>query len=317
MDEQKSQENLGKRKTIRIAALAVIGLLAAIILLTVVIFPRLEDFFLRKGFEFARIKMLAALPTPDGYNPDLHTNDPLEVEASLKAIHKALNIKALQSRDFMDSATSFMRAFRDRYGDQTILPDEIGFLVTRLNQLLRQVLRQHFCLVKDSLIAYAAHFQRADWHRNKEILGFDSIAIFNDSIRVGIHSALSLDLISEYFSGAEDGSIREDEFERMEKLIGEIERFQLRDEFRAVTQVIFKTEEFTQFPEAAQFRENARIILAQLRKPDFDYARIKPTLRSFIFLWYQTSTASEGAGIDLVSLYEFSRYASDPALQQQ
>jgi hypothetical protein len=128
-------------------------------------------------------------------------------------------------------------------------------------------------------------------------------------------SALSLDLISEYYGGVTDGVIQENKIKQMEKLIGDIERFQLRDEFLAITQMIFKTEQFAQFPEAAQFRENVRTILSRLRNPDFDYAKIRPTLRSSIFLWQQASAASGGSNLDLNSLYEFTRYASNPTLQ--
>ena len=108
-----------------------------------------------------------------------------------------------------------------------------------------------------------------------------------------------------------------DEYQKITDAVSDIDRFQLRNEFQAACKFAFDSPEFSEFPEAQEFRDNVRIILNKLRDMNYNYNEIQPTLRSFIFLWYERAGSIQNASFDLVKLYEFTKYAADHARANQ
>jgi hypothetical protein len=305
----------GKGKSARIFAAVLLGLMAIIIVVTVVLFPRMEPFFLRKGFDYARLKLMATMPAIDGYNPEIHTHDPLEVSESFAAIAEALRIDTLLSEEFQDRTTAFMTLFKNCYDDQVLVPDEQTEIIEGLDSLQSYLLTTHFAgIVKPLLIRMATDYPESPKNM-QEIIGFDSLAIYTPEIKLKMTGPLSLKLINSYYMASADKKIDPEEGKKISDIILTIERFQIRNEFEGVAKSLAETSEFEAFPEKEAFQENISIILAGLRNMDYDYSPVKLTLRSLIILWHEQRTSAGSEGLDLTPLFEFTRFVRAHAPQ--
>jgi hypothetical protein len=304
----------GKGKSTRIAALVFLGLVAIIIVLTVIVFPKMEPFFQRKGFDYARLKLMATMPAVDGYNPDIHKHDPLEVTESFAAISEALKIDTLLTEEFQDETTAFMTLFKNCYDDQMLVPDEQTEIIAGLNNLQNYLLTTHFAeLVRPLIMRMATDYPESPKNMH-EIIGFDSLAIYTPGIKLKMTGALSLRLINSYYMSIADKKIDPEEGKKISAIILKLERFQIRNEFEGVANSLAETLEFEAFPEKDAFQENISIILAGLRNMDYDYSPVKLTLRSFILLWHEQRTAPDSQGLDLTPLFEFTKFVKNHAL---
>ena len=289
--------------------------LIIIIIATIVIFPKMSDFFLSRGIEYAAEKTVAVLPVPEGFNPAIHNHDPLIVHASFEAISHTLEIKELVSDSLKQDIVDFMQVFRKCYDDQTIMPEEQTTIITALTKVQMNFLKTHYVNV-------LPHFRRligVKFESNpapyQDVVGFDSVAIYNDKIQMGMTMPLTVELINQWYVIFADNKIDSVEFAGFKKQLDLIDRFQLKNEFDAITKVIFNTKDFAEFPSHEQFRDNCATIISKLRDLDYDYQPIKNTLKSFVLLWHEQLTLADEVKLDLEPLYQFTVYAKSSALQ--
>lgn len=300
-----------KSKPLRILAIAVLVFIAAIIIFTLAVFPRMQNFFLKKGLDYARLKMLAVLPTAEGFNPDINPVDPMMVNMSLMGFEQALDIKALATKNLQNQMAHFLTVFKNNYEDQLLTPTEIENIAATLDTVQINFLRQNFLPMQLKLekLFEAKKDSHADLYH--EILGFDSIAIQSEKIKLGLTAPASIELVDAYYSANSDGNIDQAEYDTIVGKIHLIERFQIRNDLQGAVTFIYEKEEFKKFPDAQKFKDDVNLVLKTLRDLNFNYMAIKPTLRSFIFQFYQTSGSIRQPEFDLKPLYEFVKYAAD------
>jgi hypothetical protein len=313
MEGKNSAGNIKRGKMIRSLAIIVLAGAILVIILAVVVFPKMEGVFLRKGIEYAAEKTVATLPTVEGFNPIIHKHDPLEVTASFDAIHAVLLNDSLNTESLWDSTSAFMKIFKNCYDDQTIIPDEQTIIVDALKNLQRSILQEHFNEVKQPVLFLLSNTIDNLPASTSEVLGFDSIAIYNDDILLGMTGPLSLDLIVGYYNSIEHKSISQENAAKLMGIISDIERFQIKNELNGLTKLIYKTDEFNAFPNREQFQEDVDFIINKLRDREYDYASIKATLRSFIVFWYSQERAENFVGNSIEPLYDFLTYAKNNA----
>ncbi|MBD3218003.1 MAG: hypothetical protein GF310_06955, partial [candidate division Zixibacteria bacterium] len=276
-----------KSKALRIIAIIVAVVVFGIVILSVVIFPRMENLFLRKGLEYAKQKTLAVLPAIDGYNPDLHPYDPLIIDVALSELQTSLDLDTLASEELVANTKDFMQVFRRQYDDQLITPEEVKTIAASLDTLQRTFLRKHFNPVKENVWKLIEAKSPEISDDLFKVLGFDSVAIYNPEVKLGLTGPYTVKLINEYYEARQDGDIGDDEYHEMLKTVKNLDQFQLRDELRATSQAVYKTEEFDQFEKSEKFRENITYILDRLRDTEYDFKPVQSTLRSFVYIWYQ------------------------------
>lgn len=300
-----------KSKPLRILVIAIIVFIIAILIFTLLVFPRMENFFLRKGLEYARLKMLAVLPTAEGFNPHINPVDPMIIEMSLTGFEQALDVKALATKELQNQSAHFLTEFKNAYNDQVLSPDEMDKLAATLDTVQVDFLRNNFVPVQVSLekLFEMKKDPLADIYY--EVLGFDSIAIQSDKVKLGLTAPASIELVDAYYSAESDGNIDKPEYANIISKIHEVERFQIRNEIQGATMFLYGKEEFKKFADADKFKADVDLILKTLRNLNFNYLDIKPTLRSFIFKFYETSGSIKQPEFDLVPLYEFAKYAAD------
>lgn len=309
MSESDSKTTDSKGRSTRIIALVLLGLVAIMIVMTVIVFPGMEPFFRRKGFDYARQKLIATLPAIDGYNPEIHKHDPLEVTESFTAVTEALKIDTLLTDEFRDRFTVFMTVFKNRYDDQIIVPDERDKIILALDSLQKYLLTTHFAGIVGQLRLHIAGAFPESSRGMQGALGFDSLAIYTPGIKLKMTGALSLRLINSFYTAMADNKIDSAESKTIGGFIRKIERFQIRNELQAVIIALSQTTEFEDFPEKEAFLENITLILDGLRDMTYDYSHIKSTLRSIVLLWHEQRTSPESMGLDLIPIYEFTKYA--------
>ncbi len=300
-----------KAKPFRILVIAVVVFIIAIMVITMLVFPRMENFFLRKGLEYARLKMLAVLPADEGFNPHTNPVDPMIVDMSLTGFGQALDIKALATKDLQNQCAHFLSAFKDDYNDQVLTPEEIDQLAATLDTVQVEFLRNNFIPVQVSLEKLFEAKKDPSVDMYNEILGFDSIAIQSDKVKLGLTAPASIELVNTYYSAQSDGAVAPTEYADIISKIHEIERFQIRNEIQGAAMFLYEKKEFTEFADADKFKADVDLVMKTLRDLKFDYKQIKPTLRSFIFKFYETSGSVQQPKFDLVPLYEFMKYAAD------
>ena len=307
-----------KSKALRIVAIIVAVVVFGIVILSVVIFPRMENLFLRKGLEYARQKTLAVLPAIDGYNPDLHPYDPLIIDVALSELQTSLDLDTLASEELAANTKDFMQVFRRQYDDQLITPEEIKTIASSLDTLQRAFLRKHFNQVKGNVWKLIEAKSPEISDDLFKVLGFDSIAIFNPEVKLGLTGPYTVKLINEYYEARQDGDIGDGEYDEILKTVRNLDQFQLRDELRATSQAVYKTEEFEEFKKSEKFRENITFILDRLRDTEYDIEPVKSTLRSFIYIWYQKAGREmDTLKFDVSSMFEMTQYAAGHARQTQ
>ncbi|HEQ99770.1 MAG TPA: hypothetical protein ENO22_10570 [candidate division Zixibacteria bacterium] len=307
-----------KSKALRIIAIIALVVVAAIVILSLIIFPRMQDFFLKKGLEYARQKTMAVLPAVDGYNPDVHPYDPLIIDVTMSELKTALDIDTLSTDQFRSGVADFMESFRRQYDDQIIMPEEVKTIAASLDTLQRTFLRQHFAQVQPRIWKLIEARSPEISDEMYKVLGFDSAAIYNPEVKLGLTGAYSVKLVNEYYLAMQDGEIVSSEYEEILNAVKNLDRFQLRDELRATAEAVFKTKEFSEFENSHKFRENTSLVLDRLRDTDYDYQPIKPTLRSFIYLWYlKARGGADTLQYDVKSMFEMTRYAAGHAARNQ
>jgi hypothetical protein len=201
-----------------------------------------------------------------------------------------------------------MRFFRDTYVDQTIIPEEQVKLSYKLDSLVRTTSQDNFSRVHTLIMKALVTEEDTTIQHLNAIMTFDSIALFSEEIKPGMFSPLSLELICKTYQNFNDRSLDKDDLNQIKDVIREMERFQLRDEFAGVVSMLRRQPEFSEFDRSEQFTEDAAYVIREMRHPEFDFYKIKPTLRSFILLWNDQRSAPDFEQFDLLPLYEFIRY---------
>jgi hypothetical protein len=314
-----AETNIAARsRALRIIAIIAIFVVAGIIILSLIIFPRMETFFLKKGLEYAKEKTLAVLPAADGYNPDMHPYDPLIIDMALSELKVSLDIDTLSTDQFKADVGDFMEVFREQYDDQIITPEEVERIASSLDTLQRSFLKQHFAQVQSKLWKLIEARSPDVSDEMYKVLGFDSAAIYNPEVKLGLTGAYSIKLVNDYYMAILDDKVADSEYQEILSDIRNLDRYQLRDEVRATSQAVYKTEEFAEFDQKQKFQENISLILDRLRDTDYDYQPVKSTLRSFIYLWYMKARGgADTLQYDVKSMYEMTRYAAGHASQSQ
>ncbi len=294
-------------------AIGIIVVAAFLIVIAIIYYPGLQKYFMRQGFEYAREKTMATMPAIDGYNPEIHAHDPLILSESFKAIMNALEIDELADDTLKRNAYEFLTIFKNTYNDQTVTPDDRDKIAAALKDLLQGFAARHFPEARKIIIKqFEAHEVENATHYY-EILGFDSIAIYNPEIEIGINAPLTVQLVNSIYRASYEGQMSDEQIQDIKNIIINIERFQLRDELQAVSKEIYASDDFRQFPDKLKFREYVNTVLSRLRDFDYDYQPVKGTLRSFILAWNQQYTQEDMEHYRLGPLFEFIRYAGEHA----
>ena len=290
-------------------------LVIIIIIGTILIFPKMSDFFLRKGVDFAAEKTIAVLPATEGFNPAIHNHDPLEARASFDALAHALNIKPLITDSLKNDVVDFMKTFRKCYDDQTIIPEEQTTIIAALQEVERRFLKNNFMNIRVGLLKQIEMNEITNPGYFQDVIGFDSVAIYNDKIRLGMTGPVSAELINLWYDLYADNNIAETEYEQLRNQLQLLDRFQLKNEFDATSKLIINTGDFAEFPNRDQFSDNCAIIISKLRDLDYDFEPIKATLKSFVLLWHEQLLTENEVQFNLEPLYQFTVYAKDHVLQ--
>lgn len=306
--------NRGVAGKVFLLALAVF--LVIIVVATIIIFPKMSDFFLSKGIAFASEKTIESLPAPEGYNPDIHTIDPLIAQAAFEAVAHTLEIKELVTDSVKQDIVDFMQVFRKCYDDQTIMPEEQNTIITALDTVQLHFLKSNFAGIIPGLRKQIEIHIKDNPVPYQDIVGFDSVAAYNDKIKMGMTMPLTVELIDIWHTAHIDNKINDAEFAELKNQLDLIDRFQLKNEFDAITRIIFNTKDFAEFANNEQFRENCGIIISKLRDLGYDYTPVKNTLKSFVLMWHEQLTAADDdVKLDLAPLYQFTVFAKNHAMQ--
>jgi len=298
---------------------AIIGIIVAaalLIIAAIVYYPGLQNYYLRQGIEYARDKTMATMPAIDGYNPDIHTHDPLIMSESFRAVREMLDIDALSDDTLMHNISGFMDVFRGVYNDQSLVPADRDKIAAAMESLQAGFAERHFSELRKQIFkTFVAHKVEKS-RQYDQILVYDSIALFNPGIKTGINAPLTAHLINTYYRANADGEIDSADVQTLKTAIIKIEQYQTYDELKAVLSRIYKSDQFKEFGKKEDFRESASKILAHLRKMDFDFLPIKATLRSAVLVWNEQQLSENPEPYDLETIYQFLRYAAD-AIEMQ
>jgi len=315
MLENDAKMQNAKSRLVRTIAIAILTLAIIAVLISAIVLPGMEILFLRKGFEYAREKTMSVMPTVEGFNPEIHRHDPLDVSESFVAISEALRIDTLLSEDFQKNSADFMTLFKNCYDDQVIMPEEQTRIIEGLENLQRYLLTTHFSEIQRNLaMKVGKQMPGIDNDDLQGILEYESVAIHNSEAKLKMTGALSLKLVNSYYTHIDDGEISREEAEKLYELAQKIERFQIRNEIAGASKSIFSSDEFAKFPQKQAFRENISIILSKMRDIDYNYSRIKPALRKFITLCKEQELGSDYEIYDLKPFFEISENAKDYAI---
>ncbi|MBD3383212.1 MAG: hypothetical protein GF404_13595 [candidate division Zixibacteria bacterium] len=299
---------LNQTSAFRTILIILVVVIVVAILASFILVPRTEMFFLKRGINYASEKLNASLPSVEGFNPDIHPVDPLIVRTSFDALSMALVTDSVRNDDFKRALSRFMTTFKNSYLDQTIVPREQILLADRLDSIVRATAKIRFPRVHTILLKHFIAFEDTAMQNYRAVLTFDSLALYSEHTASGMFAPLSLELVCETYNKFEDLKISSQEMEELKSIIRRMERFQLRDEFAGVMTMLRSLPEYDEFQDAEEFTLSAAIVRRALRNPEFDFYRIKPTLRSFILLWNEQKSAEDFERFDLVPLYEFVRF---------
>jgi hypothetical protein len=237
---------------------------------------------------------------------------------ALSELKVSLDIDTLSTDQFKTNVGDFMEVFREQYDDQIITPEEVETIASSLDTLQRSFLQQHFTQAKSRIWKLIEARSPEISDEMFKVLGFDSAAIYNPEVKLGLTGAYSIKLVNDYYMAMQDNKIEESEYQEMLSDVKNLDRFQLRNELRATSQAVYKTEEFAEFEQKQKFQENISLILDRLRDTDYDYQPVKSTLRSFIYLWYvKARGGADTLQYDVKSMFEMTRYAAGQARQGQ
>lgn len=293
---------------VRTILIILVVVIVVAILASFILVPRTEMFFLKRGIGYASEKLNASLPSVEGFNPDIHPVDPLIVRTSFDALSLALETDSVRTDDFKRALSRFMTAFKNKYLDQSIVPTEQLLLANHLDSLTRATAKTRFPRVHTILLKHFIAFEDTAMQNYRAVLTFDSLALYSRNTASGMFAPLSLELVCETYRKFDDLKISSEEMEELKSIIRQMERFQLRDEFTGVMSMLRSRPEYQEYENAEDFTLSAHIVRRGLRNPEFDFYRIKPTLRSFILLWNEQKSAEDFERFDLVPLYEFVRF---------
>mgnify|MGYP006289145993 CR=1 FL=1 len=299
---------LNQTGAVRTILIILVVVIVVAILASFILVPRTEMFFLKRGINYASEKLNASLPSVEGFNPDIHPVDPLIVRTSFDALSMALVTDSVRNDDFKRALSRFMTTFKNSYLDQTIVPREQILLADRLDSIVRATAKTRFPLVRTILLKHFIAFEDTAMQNYRAVLTFDSLALYSEHTASGMFAPLSLELVCETYNKFEDLKISSQEMEELKSIIRRMERFQLRDEFAGVMTMLRSLPEYDEFQDEEEFTLSAAIVRRALRNPEFDFYRIKPTLRSFILLWNEQKSAEDFERFDLAPLYEFVRF---------